>query len=116
MSAPSSTYRYGPAQGTGSPGLEALRTALGPSSPSGILRQSMRTAWDHPILEATRNELQAEAFRAGIAGRTGTYSQAAERTGFARELSRIAGPKETGALAEHFRRAWGKSAGLPPTF
>ncbi len=114
MVAPASTYRYGPAGGgIGTPPrapVAPMPPAHISSAPAAILRRTLRSAWDHePLLERTRRQLQAEAQRAGIAGATGSYRAAAERTGFALELSRIAGPKETGALAEHFKRAWGKT-------
>ncbi len=112
----SSVHRYGPqaervqttqSQAVGPPGI---------SEASKVLRRSIRNAWEDPALEATRSELQAGAARAGIAGHTGSYARAAEVTGFARELSRLAGPKETGVLAEHFKRAWGKHVDLSPLF
>jgi hypothetical protein len=116
VAASTSTHRYGPATDPAIPGLDYLRGPAIPSNAPAILRRFVLRAWEEPALEATRVQLQDGAMRAGISGHTGSYAQAAERTGFARELQRISGPRETGALAEHFKRAWGKSVGFPPPF
>ena len=110
MAAPPATYRYGP---TGL-GLEVPaappRPVLVPSaSPGAVIRKGMRALWDQePVLELTRRQLQSEAIRAGIAGRTGTYAQAAQQTGFAAALQQLAGPREVGPLARAYERAWGR--------
>lgn len=73
-----------------------------------LLSKTVRRAWESEPLELQRDILRLSAVQTGIAGRTGSYSQAAERTGFARELQRIAGPKEIGPLAQAYARAWGR--------
>lgn len=94
-----------------------LPAATTPGSESrAILSKSARRAWETEPLELQRDILRLSAIHAGIAGRTGTYAEAAQRTGFARELQRIAGPRELGPLAQAYARAWGKSMPNPPSF
>lgn len=115
MTASASTYQYGPTGIGGGATRAPARSApipFAPSDASAVLRRTVRRAWDEePALERTRRALQREAARAGIAGATGTYGEAARRTGFSDELRRIAGPKEIGALASLYRSAWGQLPG-----
>lgn len=86
----------------------------GRAAAAGALRQRVRAAWDEePSLEMTRQALKSEAVRSGIAGTTGSYGEAARRTGFSQALSQIAGPRETGPLAQLYKRAWGAQGPIP---
>lgn len=113
MAAQGTMYRYGP---TG-PGLEAPtavpRPVLIPApTPSAVVRHGMRKLWDEePVMELARRQLETGALRTGISGRSGSYSRAAAETGFSQALKQLAGPRETGALAEAYERAWGRPVG-----
>jgi hypothetical protein len=118
MAAPSGTYRYGP---TGL-GLEAPtpvpRPVLIPApTPGAMVRRGMRRLWDEePVMEMTRRQLESEAIRSGIAGRSGSFSRIAAETGYSQALQRLAGPRETGPLAEAYKRAWGRPFGNASMF
>jgi hypothetical protein len=104
------TYSYG--QGatlSSSPSLPSPTATIPRSEPASVLSVEGRRLWDTPLFQRQRESLRVMASEAGIAGKTGSYASAAERTGFTRELQRIAGPKEIGPLAELYKRAWGTS-------
>lgn len=104
------TYSYG--QGaplSSSPFLPSPPATRPRSEPAAVLSVEGRRLWDTPLFQRQRESLRARASEAGIAGKTGSYASAAERTGFSHELQRIAGPKEVGLLAELYRRSWGTS-------
>ncbi len=118
--AATSTYRYGRYEIPNTAGelersVERGFVPLpGRATPAGVLRQRVRAAWDQePSLEMTRQALKSEAVRSGIAGTTGSYGDAARRTGFSQALSQIAGPREIGPLAQLYKRAWGTQGPIP---
>lgn len=105
---------YGPAFLQDVPPSPASSGSLDEGSGRRFLSQGVRRLFDSPVLEPTRRALEIGAVQAGISGRTGSYARVAEVSGFSRMLREVAGPREVGALAQAYRRAWGTAPPPPP--